>query len=221
MSTVNAEAAALGRPHPILSATLRKQCWGFMIGSALFALGAAPGFVDWAGVSVANVCFFVGAWFFTGAALIELVLSGDVTVTAAGRRHFRPEWLSAATQFAGTLLFNVSTSAALHAATITDERRRVWAPDAAGSVGFLVSGVLAVLVIGHVGRWWWAPGNREWWATQINLLGCIAFGYSALGAFVTISGQTVNNTAATIGTFVGALCFLLASALSLPAWDRR
>ncbi|MGV9713445.1 hypothetical protein ACWDTI_22605 [Gordonia sp. NPDC003424] len=217
---MNTEVAATGRPHPVFSATLEKQCWGFMIGSALFALGAAPGFVGWAGVEAANVSFFIGAWFFTAAGLIQLVLSGDATVTDLGRRHFRPEWLSAATQSAGTLLFNVSTSAALTATTITEDRRRVWTPDAAGSVAFLVSGVLGVVVIAHTMRWWWAPRSREWWATQINLLGCIAFGFSAIGAFVTITGETVNNTVATIGTFVGAICFLLASAISLPRWDR-
>ncbi|MFW0797455.1 hypothetical protein AAFP30_26865 [Gordonia sp. CPCC 205515] len=191
-----------------------------MIGSALFALGAAPGFVDWAGVSAANVCFFIGAWFFTAAGTIQLALSGNATVEVDGRRHFRTEWLSAATQSVGTLLFNVSTSAALHADTITDERRRVWTPDAAGSVAFLVSGVLAVMVLATATRWWWAPRRRDWWATQINLLGCIAFGFSAVGAFVTISGQTVNEVVATIGTFVGAICFLVASAISLPRWDR-
>ncbi|MEE3848729.1 hypothetical protein VZC37_00185 [Gordonia sp. LSe1-13] len=215
MST-NAGAAALGDSERVLTATLGKQCWGFMIGSALFALGSAPGFVDWAGASVANVCFFVGAWFFTGAALIQFVLSGAAVVdTSDGRRHIRMEWLSAATQFAGTLLFNVSTAAALNADTIADERRRVWTPDAAGSVAFLVSGVLAVVVLTHTVRLW-APHRGDWWATQINLLGCVAFGASAVGAYVNASGDVVSASVATAGTFVGAICFLVSAALTLP-----
>nr|WP_232017141.1 hypothetical protein [Gordonia insulae] len=191
-----------------------------MIGSALFALGSAPGFVDWAGSSVANVSFFVGAWFFTGAALVQFALAGAATTaTADGKREFRAEWLSAATQFAGTLLFNVSTAAALHADTVVAERRRVWTPDAAGSVAFLVSGILAVVVFTQAVRFW-APRHREWWATQINLLGCIAFGVSAVGAYVDSAGTTENTAMAVAGTFVGAICFFASAALSLPRWDR-
>ncbi|ROZ88900.1 hypothetical protein EEB19_20460 [Gordonia sp. OPL2] len=209
-------AASAGR-FGVLSATVEKQCWGFMIGSALFALGSAPGFAAWAGSSGANLSFFVGAWFFTGAALVQLVLSGNATTLAPdGTNRFRGEWLSAATQFAGTLLFNASTAAALHADTVTEERRRVWTPDAAGSVAFLVSGILAVIVVGHAVRWWWAPRAREWWATQINLLGCVAFGVSATGAYVTSAGDTVSDAVASAGTFVGAICFLASAALTLP-----
>lgn len=214
---MNGDVAASAGRFGILSATVEKQCWGFMIGSTLFALGSAPGFAAWAGSSGANLSFFIGAWLFTGAALVQLVLSGNATiVTADGTKQFRGEWLSAATQFAGTLLFNASTAAALHADTVTEERRRVWTPDAAGSVAFLVSGILAVIVVGHAVRWWWAPHDREWWATQINLLGCIAFAVSATGAYVTSAGDAVSDAVASAGTFVGAICFLLSAALTLP-----
>lgn len=212
------QVAATG-PDRYFAATVDKQCRGFMIGSALFALGSAPGFVAWAGSSAANVSFFVGAWFFTGAALIQLVLSGDATTEVSGRKHIRTEWLSSATQFGGTLLFNVSTAAALHADTVVQERRQVWTPDAAGSVAFLVSGVLAVLVFAHAVRIW-APGRREWWAVQINLLGCIAFGVSAVGAYVDSTGVVISQSVANTGTFVGAVCFWLSAALTLPRWDR-
>ncbi len=213
---MNADTTAPRGTSWLLSPTLEKQCWGFMIGSALFAVGSAPGFADWAGASVANLCFFVGAWFFTAAALVQLKLSGESVITSpSGDRQFRPEWLSSASQFIGTLLFNVSTAAALHADTITEERRRVWTPDAAGSVAFLVSGILAVIVCAHAVRIW-APRSREWWAIQINLLGCVAFGASAVGAYVTTAGATVNNSVAVGGTFIGAICFLVSAALSLP-----
>ncbi|MYR06105.1 hypothetical protein GTV32_07185 [Gordonia sp. SID5947] len=217
---MSANVAAPGGGRWLLSATLERQCWGFMIGSALFAVGSAPGFVSWAGASAANLSFFVGAWFFTGAALIQFALSGAAsTSNPDGSRQFRGEWLSAATQFGGTLLFNVSTAAALHADTITEDRRRVWSPDAAGSVAFLVSGVLAMVVFSHsVG--FWAPRLRDWWATQLNLLGCIAFGVSAVGAYVTSAGQTVSDGVASGSTFVGAICFLMSAAMSLPRWTR-
>ena len=122
----------------------------------------------------------------------------------------RADWLSAATQFGGTVLFNLSTGAAVWAHSITRERRLVWTPDAAGSAAFLLSGVLAVIALSYAAR------ARERWATWINLAGCVAFGASALGAFVTKAGATEDAFLATSGTFIGALCFLSAALLLLP-----
>ena len=49
----------------------------------------------------------------------------------------------------------------------------------------------------------------------------LAFGVSALGAFVTESGVTESGVTedallAIVGTFVGALCFLVAALMVLP-----
>ncbi len=44
----------------------------------------------------------------------------------------------------------------------------------------------------------------------------LAFGVSALGAFVTESGVTEDALLAIVGTFVGALCFLVAALMVLP-----
>lgn len=78
MTRVSDSAAQPGavsrRRRGLLAPTLRKQCWGFMIGSSLFALGSAPWISVWMGAANANICFFVGAWFFTGAGLIQLVV---------------------------------------------------------------------------------------------------------------------------------------------------
>ena len=124
-------------------------------------------------------------------------------------------WLSAATQFVGTILFNLSTGAALWAHAVAPERRLVWVPDAAGSSAFLISGVLGVLAVSAV------VGvaefrSRDWQAEWINLIGCIAFGVSAVGAYVSRAGVTENAVLANLGTFVGALCFLAAALLVLP-----
>jgi hypothetical protein len=124
-------------------------------------------------------------------------------------------WLSAATQFAGTILFNISTGAALLAHAVKPKRRLVWAPDMFGSVAFLVSGTLGILAVTA------AVGivelkSRDWQTEWINMIGCIACGVSALGAFVTASGVTEDALLANAGTFVGALCFLVAALLVLP-----
>lgn len=187
--------------------TLARQCWLFVIGSSLFALATVPGFAPAAGAGAANVLCFAGSFFFTSAAWIQLSLSHDES---------RADYLCAATQFVGTLLFNVSTGAAVWAQTVIEQRRLVWAPDATGSVAFLVSGVLGIVAVSAAaGRF--APASRDWQAQWVNMIGCVAFGASALGAFVTRRGVTEDALLANVGTFLGALCFLAAALLVLPA----
>ncbi|MDP9164778.1 MAG: hypothetical protein M3O32_01700 [Actinomycetota bacterium] len=185
---------------------LAQQCWLFAIGSTLFAVGTAPGFASSAGAGAANVLCFVGSWFFTSAAWIQLVRSGP---------EGSADWLSAAVQFGGTVLFNVSTGAAVWAHAILAERRLVWAPDATGSIAFLVSAAFGIVAVtASVGRW--APRSRDWQALWINVIGCVAFGASAIGAFVHRTGSVADEALANVGTFVGAVCFLVAALLILP-----
>ena len=187
-------------------ATLTRQCWFFVIGSTFFAVGTAPGFSAAAGAGAANLLCFVGSWFFTSAAWLQLMRSGP---------EGSAEWLSAATQFAGTILFNVSTGAAVWAHAVMAERRLVWAPDATGSLAFLVSAVFGIVAVtASVGRW--VPASRDWQAQWVNMIGCIAFGASAVGAFVYKTGSTADEALANLGTFLGALCFLAAALLVLP-----
>lgn len=219
-SAVNTESVA-GR---FLTPTLPKQCWGFIIGSSLFALGAAPGFSAAAGAQAANLCYFFGAWFFTGAALVQLVRSGPMMkrVSYAPGEMFRAEWLAGSTQFLGTLLFNVSTTSALMARTVQGEEHLVWNPDAGGSVAFLLSGGFVILAFVRAGNNFMSPASPDFWAGQINLLGCIAFGVAAVGSFINQSGSAADAAMANWGTFIGALCFLLSSAIALPSlpWNR-
>jgi len=119
-------------------------------------------------------------------------------------------------QFAGTLWFNWSTGNALRdnlTATLADQR--VWRPDALGSIAFLISSGVALRdARGGViaGR----PKPRTWKVAVINLAGSVAFGVSALAAFVLpSSGDVWNADLATLGTLVGALCFLTGAILML------
>jgi len=193
-----------------LVATLRRQCWLFAIGSSLFAIATLPESSAIAGAGLANLLCFIGSWFFTTAGWMQLVLSGPAP---------RIGWLSAAAQFAGTILFNISTGSALWAHAVKPERRLVWAPDMTGSLAFLVSGVLGVVAVTA------AVGiielkSRDWQAEWINMIGCVAFGVSALGAFVTKTGVTEDAVLANLGTFIGALCFLAAALMALPRQPR-
>ena len=195
--------------------TLWRQCWLFMIGSAFFAVGTAPGFASVASATVTNALCFVGSWFFTSAAFIQLTQSRSPASRSWADPSARADWLSSAIQFVGTLLFNLSTGAALVAHRVLAQRRFVWLPDANGSVAFLVSGVLAVVAVTlSIGAF--ELSSRDWQAAWVNMLGSIAFGASAVGAFVNRAGATADALLANVGTFFGALCFLAAAYLLLP-----
>ena len=194
---------------------LRAQCRLFMIGSSLFAFGTAPGFAMFCGAGAANLLCFMGSWFFTSAALIQLLLSRPSMSRSWEMPSIRAECLSAAIQLFGTLNFNLSTGATLWAQRVPTRRHFVWCPDAAGSVAFLVSGALGVvtvtLTVGVV-----RLKSRLWLAAWTSMIGSIAFGASAVGAFITKTGITEDAQLAQTGTFVGALCFLIAALLRLP-----
>ena len=196
-----------------------------MIGSTLFAVGAAVAIWDLGSASLTNMLCFIGAWFFTAAGLMQTALSGAATtkVDYGTGRMFRAVWLAAAIQSIGTILFNVSTSGALSAHTVLAEERLVWNPDAGGSVAFLISAAFVYVGYFRERDTMWEPGRSEWWAAHINMLGCIAFGVSAVGAFILSDGSTENAMLANWGTLIGALCFFFSSAVVLPqlGWNRR
>ncbi|MGH1548507.1 hypothetical protein ACRAWB_04745 [Leifsonia poae] len=64
---------------------LRREAWGFAIGSLLFLVGAVPSYQRAVGGVWTNTTFFVGALFFTAAAFIQLALSGRKPRAAARR----------------------------------------------------------------------------------------------------------------------------------------
>ncbi|UCR89466.1 hypothetical protein [Mycetocola spongiae] len=203
---------------PALVPTLSKQSWSFMIGSALFAVGTLIGMLDSNNSNITNLLCFFGAWFFTAAGLMQLILSGDATtrVSYGTGKMFRAVWLAAAIQTIGTILFNVSTSAALTAKTAHAEDRLVWTPDAGGSVAFLASAVFVYVAFLRSEGTLWDPSSSGWWGAHINMIGCLAFGFSAIGAFVLPDGSAKDLALANWGTFIGALCFFAGSAIALP-----
>src|SRR5690606_21031754 len=85
-------------------------------GSLCFLVGALPPYADAVGAVATNVTFVVGAVFFTGAASVQLGLSGRRPPRAGTHPADRWDWWAAAVQLVGTLCFNVSTTAALVAA---------------------------------------------------------------------------------------------------------
>jgi peptidoglycan/LPS O-acetylase OafA/YrhL len=128
-------------------------------------------------------------------------------------------WLAAATQLPGTLFFNHSTFATLaHNLSASEADRHVWRPDVFGSILFLVASALAISALGAE---FWRPRSRglPWWIAWINMLGSVAFMASAIAGFVVPSTDAVLDLPVdNAGTLVGAVCFLVAATLMLPAW---
>ena len=91
----------------------------------------------------------------------------------------------------------------------------VWRPDALGSICFLVSSWLAWAEECH-GAFAWRPSRIPWWITFLNLVGSVAFGVSAIASYVEPNGQLVSLALTNLGTFVGAICFLVGAVLLLP-----
>lgn len=202
---------------------MRVTGWFFAIGSACFfvpAVAALTSQADWI-----DVTFFVGSIFFTSAALVQLLAAASVP----HRRHanetrtilhpqkwWEPhaDWVAAAVQFVGTIFFNVNTWNAMDAAlTLEEANRRVWVPDAVGSVCFLVASVVALVIVQH--RWMaWEPRDPDWKIGVVNLLGSIAFGVAAIAAFGRpATGDLVDDRLANTGTAAGAVCFFAGAVL--------
>ena len=207
--------------------------WLFIIGSACFVLGSVPAYLNVVGGVADGVTFVIGSIFFTAASLGQLLqaqtpamLTADPSQRETPARlqlwSWRPHdrnWVAAATQFPGTLFFNVSTTAALtHNMTAAEEDRRVWRPDLFGSTLFLAASAVAILAVSHGARG--DPGirlpRRIGW---LNMLGSILFMASALASYVLPRSDDVLSTrVAVAGTLLGALCFLIGAMLMFPAW---
>ena len=189
---------------------------GFAVGSTCFFIGPFPGFVQLTGPGADGVVFFAGSIFFTLAAALEV---REATLRRGRRWGADPSWWSAAIQFVGTLLFNLSTFEAMQEGLSTKQQNHlVWAPDAFGSTAFLISGALAYRVATgpHL-----LPGrgdrDHDWTMAAVNLAGCVLFGISAVASYVVpSSGSMLALAAANWTTALGAACFLAGSLMLLP-----
>jgi hypothetical protein len=171
----------------------------FAIGSTCFMIGPFPGFVQLVGSAADGTVFFVGSLFFTAAALLQF------------RESKGRDRIPTLIQLAGTLFFNVDTYRAMQASYDThDVNRVVWAPEAAGSICFLISGLLAYLAVRGV-------RSRDRRVAAINFAGCVLFGISTIASYVVpATGDILDLAAANWTTALGALCFLIGSLMLLP-----
>ncbi len=199
----------------------------FVVGALCFTAGGIAS--QWATSRPAiGVTFFVGSLFFTSAAYLQYSEAVNAERGVGPPRHgvhWRPasweprriDWLATVVQLIGTLLFNVSTFTALnHDLSAHQTNVRVWAPDAFGSIAFLIASELAYAEVCH--RWiCFKHRTLPWKIVALNMLGSIAFGASAIASLLEpSSGQPVSARIANAGTSLGGICFLIGALLLMP-----
>ncbi|MFF8477092.1 hypothetical protein [Streptomyces sp. NPDC015414] len=200
----------------------------FVVGGALFAVGAGIAqFGSGDALRCASV-YFAGGLFFNTGGYVSLLQVINAPVHTEGRlvtprwrwwtyEPMRVDWLSAFVLFAGTLVFAVNLlDSFLRGLSVQQINRLIWVPDVIGCVLFLVSGHLGFAEICHRGRPCARPRSLGWWIVAVNQLGSVLFMVSALTAFTRpATGSLVNADIANWGTLTGALCFSVAGVLQL------
>lgn len=199
----------------------------FAVGSALFALGSVPGYFNFVGNTYDAITFFAGSIFFTSAAYLQYIESANaprgISDLIKERLYFitwepnRIDWWATVVQFLGTLFFNISTYNAIRSNfSVSQINHMVWSPDVYGSVCFIIASALAWWEVSHA-FWSLQPSKISWWIAALNLTGSVAFGISAAAAYIVpATGFPKNELLVNLGTFVGAICFLIGGVLLLP-----
>ena len=186
----------------------------FAIGSIFFAVGSAPPYINWAGPHTDALTYFVGSIFFTTAALLQYIETVNIRripktmnieeeIKLFTWEPRRIDWVASIVQFFGTLFFNFSTFFAIDLLlTVQQINHQVWAPDIYGSICFLVASTLVWIEVGH-GLFSFNWKNLSWQIAILNLIGSVAFGISAIYAFVLPStGEPVSLAVQNWGTFI-------------------
>jgi hypothetical protein len=197
----------------------------FVAGSSCFLVAPVPWFLQLVGPETDGAVFFVGSLLFTAAAALQWRATVDAGDPAAGVprggawlawQPRRADWWSSGLQLLGTLAFNATTLRALGTALDSPSYDRlVWRPDAVGSVLFLASGCVAYVQVSG-GALRLPPRTRDGAIAAVNLFGCVAFGVSAVAAFVLpATGSEADVAVANTATAVGALAFLVGALLLL------
>ncbi|MGW7438769.1 hypothetical protein [Streptomyces sp. NPDC054849] len=227
--TSTADAEALGRLRRLNAVA----SGAFVVGGALFALGAAVSQFGWGDAAESAAIYFAGGLFFNTGGYVSLLQvlnaprhsgEGGRLVTAAwrwwGYEPMRLDWLSTFVLFVGTLVFAVNLlDSFLQGLSAQQINRLIWTPDVIGCVLFLISGHLSFVEICHRFRPCLRSRSLGWWVVAVNQLGSVLFMVSALAAFTRpATGSPLNADIADWGTLCGALCFSVGGVLQ--AYER-
>jgi hypothetical protein len=107
-----------------------------------------------------------------------------------------------------------------HTLSVDEAQARIWAPDLFGSGFFLAASLLAFANAEH--EWLsFRPRDLDWWIAAANVGGSLAFGLSALAAYVLSDGSELAPHLADAATAAGAACFLAGAVLLIPQGERQ
>ena len=201
----------------------------FVVGGALFTVGALLIQFSSASPDTINLVFLVGGVFFSLGGYASIVLEvnsprtiGNDGLLDAGRWRWwayepmRPGWTSAMVLFVGTLAFAISlVDVFIDNLSLKQDNHLIWAPEMLGCVLFLVSGHLAIAEVCH-GRFRLLPHSLGWWIVAVNQLGSVLFLISGIGAYLRpATGAAVSQSLVIWGTATGAFCFSIAGVAQL------
>ena len=226
------------RKHPVLPSgstwwAPRALAWWigvlFAVGSICFALGSFPPYATAVGTTPDNLTYFIGSIFFTTASFLQYYEVAS-TPTSLDDPHRQGSSVAVQGPAPPDRLVGRRSSSSSAPCGSTGRRSAPWwsawarrptttrsgARTRLGSICFLVSSWFAWAEECH-GRFAWRPSLIPWWITFLNLVGSVAFGVSAIASYVEPNGQLVSLALTNLGTFVGAICFLVGALLLLPS----
>ena len=209
---------------------------GFMVGSALFVLGASsslwfPAFTsEEIATLIADWSYFIGTTVFTVAMYLQILETINADPHPGRARHrssenfrwfaWQPKRLSymeGFILFVGSVLFNIETGLVIIG--VSGGQGINWllsVPSLLGALLFVVGGYMQVVEACH--RYLCARFRSiSWWSATLNSLGCVGFLVGAT-ASLGVPGLSVPSdpTIVKVAYLQGSAFFLLGSYLMLP-----
>lgn len=188
----------------------------FALGSALFALGSVDAY--FLGRYTQGFEFFIASLLFTVATFLQYVYllkkarpSDEIPVEQVNPSV--ASW-SIRIQFLGAISFNISTGLALKKnLMVSSLQHQVWSPDFFGSLFFLLASGMLWFDMHQNFRY---NHDISWWNATFNFLGAWGFISASLVAYIFPKTEIPSNEIImNLATFIGSICFLLASLLLL------
>lgn len=209
---------------------------GFMLGSALFALGALsslwfPAFMDRGLASrVADWSYFIGTTVFTGAMYLQILETINADPHPERARHRADEsfhwfawqpgrlsYVEAFILFVGTVLYNIETGLVILGVSAAEGINWLLSvPSLLGALLFVVGTYLQVIEACHsylCARF----RSISWYSATLNFLGCVGFLVGAI-ASLGVPGLSIPSdpTIVKVAYLQGSVFFFVGSYLMLP-----
>lgn len=194
----------------------------FIVGSILFALGAVLPTLSRVPTQAILFVYLIGSTLYLIGAIVQLVRGRHMAIHGASeplaaRRLANRNSLAATIQVAGAIFFQISaTGDLLRFLSPTHQDRILWVPDLTGAICFVVASAMFFSLRYPIQH---RKGNpiSDRTLALLNIWGSLFFVASAIGTYVpALTGVSLYPKLANIGTFIGAILFLISSIPGLP-----